>query len=209
MRSRLALLACGLLAAGGLLPQASPGKPAPDPETVPGGTGRKPPVECVLTVANPVCKVGEVPELSVRIVNNTGRPVYLVGCLDGSDCFWRYPHCYFEIIGPDGGPVPFVVGRCGLMNPLRDKDFVRVPSGGQFDPFMHIDEHGFFGCYQQICRDTFRNPGEYRLRFVYSTRSRDIAKWQGDGKKGLAERFEEVPHGTYTSNEVRIKVVAE
>src|SRR5262245_40982519 len=208
MRSRLALLTCGLLGAAWLLPQASPGKPAPDPDTIPQGTGRKPPIECVLTVANPVCKVGGVPDLSVRVVNNTGRPVYLVGSLDASDCRWRYPHCYFEITGPDGAPVQSGHGRCGLMNPLRDKDFVRVPGGGRFAPYMRVDDYGFFGCYQ-MSPQTFRNPGEYRLRYVYSTESRDITKWQGDGKKGLAERFEEVPHGTYRSNEVRVKVVAE
>jgi hypothetical protein len=136
-------------------------------------------IGCIIR-GEPTCKVGEAPKITVGLTNQSSREVYLVGSLDASDCKWRYPHCYFEVIGPTGAPSVRGIGRCGNMNTLRAKDFVKVPSGGTFDPYQNVDGYGFFSAHQ-LSAENFKQPGEYRVRFVYSTASTDIGAWGGDG----------------------------
>ena len=92
------------------------------------------PLGCVIR-SDPTCVLGSAPKVTVTLINQTNSDVYLVGSLDGSECRWRYPYCYFELTGPDGKLNDYPGGsRCGYMNALREKDFVKVPSGGKFDP---------------------------------------------------------------------------
>src|SRR5205823_10991912 len=87
---------------------------------------RGPPLICTIR-ADSMCALGQSPKVNVEITNNTDNEIYLVGSLDSSDCEWRFPHCIFEVIGPDGKSSVRELGRCGNMNPLREKDFVKVP----------------------------------------------------------------------------------
>lgn len=184
------------------------GAPIPD--------GVRAPVTCTIT-APPTVEQGKVPQVTVALTNNTAAEVLLVGSLDGSDCKMRFPHCTFEIIGPDGKSPVKGIGRCGNMNTLREKDFVRVAPGKSFDPFGRVDDGGFFGCHQ-LRAENFAAPGEYRLRFRYSTVAEKGTEenWFGDGfrkgqeaqeltVKGLLAR---VPRVTVESNWVTVRVVA-
>jgi len=170
-------------------------------------------LSCTISSDKATCQLGEVPKITVRITNNTQQDVFLVGSLDGSDCKWRYPHCYFTIEQPDGKLTPVAYGRCGMMNGLRAENFVKVAPKGSFDPYMRID-FGFFPS-SQIRKKTFSRPGLYKLRFVYSTECDDIKKWLGSAAghweknkdPELAGLFERVPKLTLEGNEITIQVV--
>ena len=187
-------------------------------------SGEKPPIPAAPPLActirsEPTCGLGKVPNISVEIANWTGADIYLVGSLDGSDLKWRYPFCYFEVIGPTGKSVHERVARCGNMNALREKDFVKVPRGGKFNPYQRVDDAGFFGS-SQLTAATFQAEGEYRVRFIYSTEAREPKYWLGDAQGNTAEMLRTggshenvlkllalVPRTTVYSNEITIKVV--
>ncbi len=162
---------------------------------------------------DPTCELGKVPKITVALTNYSDADIYLVGSLDASDCKWRYPHCTFEVIGPDGKSAVGVVGRCKNKNTIRVKDFAKVPPGGTFDPYQNIDLFGFFPAYQ-LSAETFREAGVYRLRFVYSTKNYDIGAWAGDGGRAVAadeqimNLFKRVPKVEVRSNEFELTVTA-
>jgi hypothetical protein len=178
---------------------------------------QSPPLSC--TIKGPAtCELGQVPAISVELTNWTDKDIYLVGSLDASDMKWRYPFCYFEIRDAIGNPVKVRVGRCGNMNAIREKDFVRVAPGGKFDPYQTIDEGGFFGSSQMIPQ-SFASEGEYRIRFVYSTEAPKLDTWLGDRngimlevlptgapREKLLKLLEQVPRTTVSSNEITVKV---
>lgn len=178
-----------------------------------------PPLTCTIR-CEPTCELGSAPAISVEIANWTDDEIYLVGSLDNSDRRWRYPFCYFEVIGPDGTRAKPGIAHCGNINAIREKDFVKVPPGGKFDPYQTIDEYGFFGS-SLIIPKTFHAEGEYRVRFVYSTAAADPKFWLGDahGKNArvlrhgdaddsaITKLLQRVPKTTVCSNEITITVV--
>jgi hypothetical protein len=169
------------------------------------------PIGCALR-GEATCEQGKVPNLTVTLINQTGADVYLVGSLDASDCQWRYPFCYFEVIGPSRQLMELAHPRCGNMNTLREQDFVKVPPGGTFDPYQHIDSYGFFGA--SLSPKIFNDAGTYRIRFVYSSNCDDIRAWGGDrreevaGDERLLALFAQVPKVEVRSNEFKVLVVA-
>ncbi|MFT3786800.1 MAG: hypothetical protein QM770_11635 [Tepidisphaeraceae bacterium] len=168
-------------------------------------------IDCVIT-GERTCKLGEAPKLAVSLRNQGNVDIYLIGSLDASDCKWRYPHCYFEVIGPNGVPSTQPLARCGNMNTLRAKDFVKVRPGETFDPYQRIDNYGFFSPHQ-FAAENFTQPGKYRIRFVYSTTSTDIGDWAGDGGPRVASNseivrmFRMVPKVEAQSDEFELTVV--
>ena len=160
------------------------------------------------------CELGSVPKVTVAITNQTDAGIYLVGSLDGSGWKGRYPHCYFEVTGPDGkSAVPEIILEDPFCSPLREKDFVKVLPGEMFDPYDQ--SAGFFPALQ-LDPFVFRTPGAYRVRFVYSTMSDSIALWRNGGWEGVPadERpkilalFARVPKLEVRSNELTVTVVA-
>jgi hypothetical protein len=163
-------------------------------------------LECIVR-AEKTCALGNAPQVSVRIVNRTSEDVLMVGSLDGSDIQRRYPYCYFQVIGPDGkNTIHARSSSCGYLNPLRVKDFVKVPKGGQFDPYQGIDNYGFFSAHE-IEPSTFDRPGDYRIRFIYCTAEKDLRKWHGKAGGELEALFAKVPKVVLTSNEIVVRVV--
>lgn len=59
---------------------------------------------CRIESERQVYQIGELPCVQVIITNQTDQELLLVRSLEGSGIKRRYPHCYFEIIGPDGEP---------------------------------------------------------------------------------------------------------
>ena len=172
-----------------------------------------PPLGCVIR-SDPTCVLGQPPKITVALINQTTSDVYLVGSLDGSDGKFRYPFCYFEVTGPDGRPAPSLMARlCANMNTLREKDFVKVPPRGRFDPFQDIDDYGFFGP-DELSASRFHVAGKYRVRFVYSSSCANIRDWSGDDPNAvmsnakIASMFEHVPKVDVKSNEIEINVIA-
>jgi hypothetical protein len=84
----------------------------------------------------------------------------------------------FTATGPNGRipHEPFV--GCGNTNSLRVEDFVRLESGESFDPYMRIDDGGFW---QSTFLQSFRfgGIGEYEFTFHYSTQSESLQTWEG------------------------------
>jgi hypothetical protein len=77
----------------------------------------------------------------------------------------------------------------------------------------NIDYYGYFGDYTTLNKETFKNPGIYKLRFHYSTNSQDISDFIGDrlfpGNQSdsikINELLKRVPKLEITSNEIEIR----
>jgi hypothetical protein len=207
------LLLLPLVAVAGCVePATNPtsGERSPDPPALEEKANAGP-VGCALR-GEATCEVGQVPKLAVTLINQSGDDIYLVGCLDASYCKWRYPFCYFEVIGPAGPIAEHAGRRCGNMNTLRQQDFVKVPPGGTFDPFQRVDSGGFFSA--EPSPEIFKDPGTYRISFGYSSSSTDILLWGGDYREAVAEDeklvalFARVPKVEVRSNEFKVTVLA-
>lgn len=163
-------------------------------------------VKAVLTLKKTEFHVGERLELSVKLINETGAPVVLVGSLDGS-YGERFPQHHIEIRDAKEEPVQpkEPLRRCGNMNVLAPDDFVTVPAGGSIDPYAP----GFAD--PLLSRWLCDEPGTYRVRYVCDYTEKDIQKWRGwDGHEGfaegVAEAFEKVPKIRIESEPVEIVV---
>lgn len=163
--------------------------------------------DCIITSDRTTYSVGEVPIFSVSIRNKSSKEVILVGSLDGSDVGWRFPKCRLEILDAAGKPVTAPMARCGNMNVLRAADFVAVPAGGTFNPFST----GFFAPYQ-FYQFPVTAPGDYTVRFYYSTSDR-IQDYYGDERRigrtnaplEIQHLFKRVPKVELKSNELKLK----
>ncbi len=152
-------------------------------------------------------KVGEIPELHVKIKNLSQKSVYLVGSLDASDCRWRYPHCFFKITGPQGNLIVKGAARCRNMDPLKKSDFVLLKAKEKFNPY----QQGFFPSYQ-INQSTFQEPGEYKISFVYSTESEELKAWttpwhREGNEEELLGLLKQVPKLMVESNTVIVEIL--
>lgn len=169
-------------------------------------------LRCVLTADKKVYKIGELPKLTVKIYNDSKENIYLIGSLDGSDVKWRYPYCYYSIDRPKS--VETKLQRCGNINSLRLQDFKLIQAEQEFNPYESIDDYGFFTDYTTTNTETFKNPGVYKIKFHYSTKSQDINQFMGDkpfrndptDSLRLDSMFRKVPRIELTSNEIVIKV---
>lgn len=163
--------------------------------------------ECTITTDRTTYAVGEVPNISFRITNKTAKEIVLVGSLDGSDVGWRFPKCRLEILDAAGKPVSAQIARCGNMNVLKTTDFVAVPAGNSFNPFGN----GFFRL-SQLGQFPVTVPGDYTLRFHYSTSDR-VHDYFGDERMSgqkiasaeINRLFERVPKLDLKSNELKLK----
>ena len=120
-------------------------------------------IKCILTSDKNIYKIGEIPKLTVKIYNETKNDIYLIGSLYGSDVNWRFPHCYYSIHKPKPNKTEFQ--RCGNMNILRIEDFKVVKAGQVFNPYEKIDNSGFSMDYTTTNKETFENPGVYKIKF--------------------------------------------
>lgn len=167
--------------------------------------------DCVITSDRTTYAVGEVPSITFRITNKSTKEVVLVGSLDGSTTERRFPKCRFEILDAAGKPVtlPLALG-CGNMNVLKTTDFVVVPAGGTFNPFGE----GFFPPHQ-FYRFPVTVPGDYTLRFSYSTSDR-VQDYFGDERMSgqttpapeIQRLFERVPKLDLKSNELKLTFIS-
>lgn len=216
MRVSLAIAAsASIIIAGCADPEATATNNVPNAPVVapvPKAVAKREVLTCTLR-GEPTCELGKSYPLTLALTNRSDADIQLVGSLDGSGSLRRYPHCYYEEIGPARAIRTTGFSGCGNMNPLREKDFVKVPSGGSFDPHQRIDGYGFFGL-SEFSPHTLSAVGEYRIRFVYDTTNTDILEWAGDGRWSatmdpkLVALFEHVPKLKVVSNELKVTVVA-
>jgi hypothetical protein len=147
---------------------------------------------CELVLGSDSLKVGDSLSFVARIRNNSSEKVYLIRFLDGSDA-GRFPQVTIEIDGPTGGfEMPSGIARCSIMGALKLDDFSAVQPGDVFEPFK--------GKFQPIEFEygRFAQPGQYTVRFTYSTLSDDIRDYQGYPPREkisnvIVKRIDQVP----------------
>ena len=167
---------------------------------------------CTLQSDKKLYKVGELPKFNVEIINNSEKDIYLIGSLDGSAIKGRFPYCYYSILKPK--PEKINSTRCGNMNTLRPNDFKLVKAGQKFNPYEHIDIHGFFDDNVTTNLETFKHVGIYKIRFYYSTNSTKFDDFLGDKpfRKNDSNSviihgfFKSVPKVEIASNEIEIRI---
>lgn len=164
-------------------------------------------LECKISSSKPIYKKGELPKIEVSIINKSDENIYLVGSLDGSSFKFRKPYCYFSIEKPtiDSLPKPEM---CKTLNPLRMEDFVKVKPGESFDPYLRIDEYGFFGAYNISRIDNFRNTGKYKISFYYSTfEKKEKKSFVKNEELTVLNLLQLVPYVNLKSNTIEIEIV--
>ncbi|HET6409514.1 MAG TPA: hypothetical protein VFG14_16620, partial [Chthoniobacteraceae bacterium] len=90
---------------------------------------------------------------------------------------------------------------------LSTADFVRVSANGAFNPFGE----GFFSAYP-FHRFEVKEPGTYRVRFVYSTTNTELKRYAGwpggQPMDDIIQLFKRVSHVHLTSNELKVRFEA-
>lgn len=186
---------------------------------------------CRIESERQVYQIGEIPCVQVIITNQTDQELLIVRSLDGSGLKRRYPYCHFEIIGPDGEPKTISSSRmCVYVNPLRKTDFVKILPLGDFNLYPNSTCSGSHFADLIDSKNNFKEPGEYRIRFHYSTESDELDSWrttplsktrniqisaESSPPPGVLKKSEEqvlhllrkVPKTSIQSNELRITFV--
>ena len=163
------------------------------------------PIQIELTSAKGARQLlGEPPDLSVRVVNTSDEPVWMVGVLPGSEGM-RYPRYEVEIEGPSGQAArPFPEGM-DYARGLQPTDFKRLAPGESFDP----QEGRQFIPIQQLAWFKPSQPGTYRFRVRLDTREENPREWLGhtyvrDQAKVMA-MLQQVPKVEVESNTLEIE----
>jgi hypothetical protein len=173
-------------------------------------TGNTTAVGCVLSAEKVTYRAGELLQINVSISNNTKKSIYLPGCLDGSLNRFRFPYCYFTIIGPDG-EVPMPAG-CRTTNRLREEDFVKLKKGDSFNP---VDgRKGFAQDPRLLTGMNLDKPGRYKIRLHYSTMTNNLNDYCGiEGavkdsllNKKLLSVYKKIPRVDLVSNELEVVI---
>ena len=116
----------------------------------------------VLTIGPPTntIHVGDYPQFTVTIVNQTTNSVTLVEPGDGSDSKWRTPFVGWSVLGPDDKEAqhpkdpPVETRDCGNINPIKLSEiFTLRPSERRRLSWVGYPQ--------------FREPGRHHLVFYY------------------------------------------
>jgi len=167
------------------------------------------PLAVILTSPATPCRVGEPVAISVEVRNVSGRPLRMVGVLDGSEAGFRFPKYRPEITGPAAGAEADTVFWCGTVAPLHLRDMRLLMPGKGFDPCLAADGAAFLPLAAFL---NFRptTPGSCRFRLTVDTSGTE-EEWFGrrnvpDGNE-IRRLLGEVPRGKYVSNTLEIKVI--
>lgn len=139
---------------------------------------------CIISADKEIYRPGEMPRFIVEIKNNSTEPLLLAKVLDGSDLKWRFPYAFFTItrIGDTSYTTQFP-GRCGNLDDIRPDDFVEVKPNSTFYPYqVHFPtrpDNIYAYDYKFVDPVNFSQPGQYLVRFYYSTREDDFKNWRG------------------------------
>ncbi len=167
------------------------------------------PLAVILTGPATPCRVGEPVAISVEVRNVSGRPLRMVGVLDGSEAGFRFPRYRPEITGPAAGAEADSVFWCGTVAQLHLRDMRLLMPGEGFDPRVPVDGAAFLPLAAFL---NFRpaTPGSCRFRLTVDTRGTE-EEWFG--RRDVPDEDEirrflgEVPRGEYVSNTLEIEVL--
>lgn len=165
-------------------------------------------LKCILTADRTEYKLGEVPQLEVKITNVSHKKVYMIGALDGSEMLWRMPYCYYTIEKTGGRIDTPRASRCGNTDPIQKDDFIALKPGASFNPYF---KRFYPGPY--FLPVSIKEPGTYKIRFNYNSNSREMDSFDGRfnrlDKDSMAVRalFPKAAKIELTSNEIEIRVI--
>lgn len=168
-------------------------------------------LRCKLVAEKSVITMGEIPKLKLTITNIGNAPLYLINILDGSASKHRMPYYYFTIQKPQEDALIFQ--RCRLLNPLKKEDFVCLNPQQPFNPYALPNRPDWVYDYAISQKESFKNPGIYKISFHYNTHSMDINDYMGSQDNSdsisaeLRTLFKQLKHCNITSNTVEIKVL--
>lgn len=115
-------------------------------------------------------------KIEARIINKSGRDIFLIGNVDGAESKYRYPHIYFLFIGTKGDTLNSNFDACSNIDELKSKNFVMVKNDSVFNPFDQLAEHGYWPQEYFNVRDAVK--GKYKVQLIYSTNCPDKSKWK-------------------------------
>lgn len=183
------------------------------------------PIRLVISSDKSTYSLGEVPRLTARLSNVSPDPIWVIGCLQGSEqtewpiwakdrfgVVWnvgkgqRYPRYVVKVQLNDQPATVEIKGAvtpCGNMNALIASDFKLLAPSEAFDPFGE----GFFHLWTLRQPELWNRRGVYKLSLLYDTRQGDNKKFCGDGSiPDFAERLKDVPRLAVSSNELALVV---
>ncbi len=135
-----------------------------------------PRLQVVLRSTKSKHKVGEEVGLQIRIKNIWDEPVVVVGSLDGSSTGARYPKLTLELRDPEGHVIATPnISKCGNINAPRAKEFMELAPGKELDPYVRIDDYGYFANPLMLWKPTVK--GKYTLTFTYDTSVGEFSEW--------------------------------
>lgn len=138
-------------------------------------------LSCEIRPSKDRFSVGDHPEFTVVLRNNSDETCFLVGAIDDSETRARYPIVYVTIEGPEDGISRPTLHGCGFQNPLAPRDFVELPPGGTIAPITPP-----FWRPSDAFHAEFAIPGTYEVTFHYSSDEADYALWIGESSGGYA-----------------------
>lgn len=175
-------------------------------------------VEGLLTSGKSVYNLGENPKIKSIITNSGKEEITLIHALDGSNDSIRFPILKFDIYRNDT-LLKNTGFRCGNLDGLSFKSFVKLNPGESFDPNLSAPS-----VYQEHLLDSisFQKTGKYKINFYYSTVEDTLENWIGwDSALRLheldlkayktmintyKEAFREVPKVSITSNILEFEI---
>lgn len=168
--------------------------------------GVAPPLNIVLTTDGEAFKVGDSVPVKVEVRNVSGKPLRVVGVLDGSEAGVRYPHYTARVTGPDYQPP--TLERPEYTSPLRPQDFRLLKSSEGFDPTVPLGGAAYVPlvCFSHFCPPS---PGRYKLSLTLSTDSDSDEEWLGTlpfAQDEALPLIAQVPHVRVESNVLVIHV---
>ena len=135
--------------------------------------------DCVLAVSSSDLLVGQYPDLKVTLRNRTQKGVLAVGSFG-----------WLEIVDSQGNPVFSEQRWCGVVDCLRAEDLAVIGGDQELNPFGEGFPVTRYLDHSQISR-----PGEYQLRYHYSTTRRLADYWaQECGTADPLKRLLRVAH---------------
>lgn len=124
-----------------------------------------------------IYKLGEKPNIEVKIINQSGKTVNFFTSLDGSSEKMRYPHTGFIVSRNDTLLRPMNLERCGNMDGITQKCRVTLTDKQYFDP----QNQAPWVYRDRTLEDStiFSIEGTYEISYYYSTVQDTLSEWLG------------------------------
>jgi hypothetical protein len=168
----------------------------------------KPPFRLELKPSKATYAFGQIPQLDLRWVNQSGKPQQVVRPCDGSQDGARFPEYRWTFQRVDGAKITRQqLGRCGNVNSLKADDFVVVAPTSE-----HPIKVAANNAWLSLPGDglTWLTPGKYRATLTYSFQPKQLercyGRMNGDCPPDIAKRIRATPARTVKSNTVEFEI---